>query len=109
MGKERLKEAESRLYDEQMAKEDAEDETIEMERKFKNLASCKDDIKEQLVELNNEMEARSHKVAELNSKVAAKDEEISVLTNGKKVQAEAQAKALEDKRIGEEKLFNLRE
>ena len=107
--KERLKEGESRLYDEQMAKEDAEDETVEIERKFKNLASCKDDIKDQLAELNDEIEGRVRKVAELNSKVAAKDEEISVLTNGKKVQAETQAKALEEKRTGEEKLFTLRE
>ena len=39
--KERLKEAESKLYDEQMAKEDAEDETIEMERKLKNSPHAK--------------------------------------------------------------------
>ena len=107
--KERLKEAESRLYDEQIAKEDAEDETIELERKFKNLSSCKDDMKDRLVELKDEIEARSRTIVELNSKVVAKDEEISALTNGKKVQTEAQAKALEEKRVGEEKLFGLRE
>merc|ERR1719500_708880 len=107
--KERLKEAESRLYDEQMAKEDAEDETIEIERKFKNLASCKEDEKDQLAELKDEIEAGSHRIAELISKVSAKDEEISVLTSGKKGQAEAQAKALEERRTGEEKLHTLRE
>merc|ERR1712083_892169 len=107
--KERLKEGESRLYDEQIAKEDAEDETIELERKFKNLSSCKDDMKDRLVELKDEIEARSRTIVELNSKVVAKDEEISPLTNGKKVQTEAQAKALEEKRVGEEKLFGLRE
>ena len=98
-----------RLYDEQIAKEDAEDETIELERKFKNLSSCKDDMKDRLVELKDEIEARSRTIVELNSKVVAKDEEISALTNGKKVQTEAQAKALEEKRVGEEKLFGLRE
>ena len=45
--KERLKEAESKLYDEQMAKEDAEDEMIEIERKLKNLSSCKEDLNNQ--------------------------------------------------------------
>ena len=107
--KERLKEAESKLYDEQMAKEDAEDEMIEIERKLKNLSSCKEDMNNQLAELKEEVEAKSRKIGDLNCKVIAKDEEISALTNGKKAQAEVYAKALEEKRLGEEKLFGLRE
>ena len=100
--REALRDAQNRLYDEEMAREEKEEETNELQSKMQNLASIRDELKEQLALLQDDLEKQN--TQKINAQVVSKDEEISHMTNAKKIQWEAQAKALEDKKASEEKL-----